>query len=107
MLFGEDGNDTLDGGQGADLITGGTGNDLIMGGAGADQFKFREGDGADVITDFEAGTDAIVFSDGQTTWRDLTTVMDGDDAVIYYGDNDVLTVENATLGDVWGAFDFY
>lgn len=107
MLFGESGNDTLDGGAGADLITGGAGNDTIMGGAGADQFKFRQGDGIDVITDFEAGKDMIVFSDGQTTWRDLTTVMDGDDAVIHYGDGDMLTVENATLGDVWDSFGFY
>lgn len=107
MLFGEAGEDTLDGGEGNDLLTAGTGNDIIAGGLGADQFKFRTGDGIDTLTDFEAGTDRIVFSDGQTTWQDLITVMDGDDAVIYYGDGDVLTVENATLSDVWGAFQFY
>lgn len=107
MLFGEEGKDTLDGGGGADLITAGTGDDMIAGGTGRDQFKFRQGDGTDVITDFEAGKDRIVFSDHQTTWRDLTTVMDGDDAVIYYGENDMLIVEDATLADVWGAFGFY
>jgi len=107
MLFGEAGNDTLDGGEGDDLITAGEGNDTITGGAGGDQFKFRQGDGIDVITDFEAGSDRIIFSDHQTTWRDLTTVMDGDNAVIRYGDDDVLTVNNATLGDVWDSFGFY
>jgi len=107
MLFGESGNDTVSGGAGKDLITAGTGDDIIAGGAGRDQFKFRQGDGADVITDFEAGKDRIVFSDHQTTWRDLTTAMQGDDAVIHYGDSDVLIVENATLGDVWDAFGFY
>ena len=107
MLFGEDGDDALFGGDGNDLITAGIGDDTITGGAGRDQFKFRQGDGTDVITDFESGQDRIIFSDHQTTWRDLTTVMDGDDAVIHYGERDILTVEDATLGDVWGAFGFY
>ncbi len=107
MLFGEGGNDTLDGQSGNDLITAGTGNDTIAGGAGADQFKFREGDGHDVITDFEAGSDRIIFSDHHTTWRDLKTEMQDGDAVIYYGESDVLIVEDATLGDVWASFGFY
>jgi len=107
MLFGEDGDDVLDGGAQADLITAGTGDDIIAGGAGRDQFKFRQGDGTDVITDFQAGKDRIIFSDHVTTWRDLTTEMVGDDAYIYYGTDDLLVVEDASLGDVWGAFGFY
>jgi Ca2+-binding RTX toxin-like protein len=107
MLFGEDGDDTLNGGEGADLITAGLGNDTIAGGNGRDQFKFRQGDGVDVITDFQAGLDRIIFSDHKTTWRDLTTEMSGDDAHIYYGADDLLVVEGASLADVWGAFGFY
>ena len=107
MLFGDDGDDVIEGGGGSDVITAGRGNDLIEGGAGADQFKFRAGDGMDRITDFEAGIDTIVFSDSQTQWNDLETVQQGDDVAILYGDGDLLLVDNATLAEVWSAFDFY
>ena len=39
-------NDRLEGGKNVDHLTGGE---------GADEFLFREGDGVDVITDFEGG----------------------------------------------------
>ena len=58
-LYGEDGDDTIDGGAGADTLTGG---------AGIDTFVIRAGDGgsnisdADVITDFQDGTDLIGMS---------------------------------------------
>jgi len=55
-----------------------------------------------------AGIDHIVFSDGATTWRDITTTERGDDTLIEYGTSgDSILVENATAGDVWGGFDFY
>ena len=62
-LFGNTGNDILDGGEGRDTINGGTGRDTIYGGAandrltggtGYDVFVFADGDGKDVITDFNA-----------------------------------------------------
>jgi Ca2+-binding RTX toxin-like protein len=62
-LFGNIGNDILDGGEGRDTINGGTGRDTIYGGAandrltggtGYDVFVFADGDGKDVITDFNA-----------------------------------------------------
>ncbi len=87
-LYGGSGNDTLNGDDGADRLEGGEGNDILVGGKhddrligdggndrleggkdadhltggeGADEFLFRKGDGVDVITDFEDGTDTIVF----------------------------------------------
>ncbi len=87
-LYGGSGDDTLDGDDGADRLEGGEGNDILVGGRhddrligdggndrlqggkdadyltggeGADEFLFRKGDGVDVITDFEDGTDTIVF----------------------------------------------
>ncbi len=87
-LYGGSGADTLDGDDGADRLEGGEGNDILSGGRhddrligdggndrleggkdadyltggeGADEFLFRKGDGVDVITDFEDGTDTIVF----------------------------------------------
>ncbi len=107
QLFGESGADTLVGDGGDDLMTAGEGNDVITGGAGADQFKFRAGDGVDVVTDFEAGIDNIVFSDGVTTWRDIVVTTAGNDMRIAYGADDMLTIQNATAAEVWGALDFY
>ncbi|MCR8550778.1 Hint domain-containing protein [Salipiger sp. P9] len=48
-------NDTIDGGLGDDLIGGDTGNDLLTGSDGNDTFSYSPGDGADTITDFNAG----------------------------------------------------
>ena len=58
-LGGSDGDDTLDGGAGADTYTGG---------AGVDVFTIKENEGgaslsgADVVTDFNDGTDLIGMS---------------------------------------------
>ncbi|WP_299508200.1 calcium-binding protein [uncultured Roseobacter sp.] len=73
IIYGEGGDDDLRGGSGDDIVLGGEGNDRIRGGdgldeltggTGADSFVFVGGDsGADTITDFELGTDRIVFDD--------------------------------------------
>lgn len=76
-LKGADGNDWLDGGNGKnrvyggagddfvfgrDSITGPNGSDTLTGGSGADTFYFNGGTGgADVITDFQLGTDVLQF----------------------------------------------
>ena len=54
--------DTITAGSGNDTLTGGTGADSLTGGSGNDVFAFKEDDeGADVIVDFETGTNQIVF----------------------------------------------
>src|SRR5688500_5747179 len=58
-LYGNGGNDTLDGGQGDDWLEGELGDDWLTGGEGTDVFSFNAGDGADVITDFQLGSDQI------------------------------------------------
>ena len=55
-LSGNDGNDIIRGGNGDDKITGGTGNDKLDGGHGNDEFIFDNGDGKDIILDFEDST---------------------------------------------------
>ena len=77
-LDGATGNDRLHGGDGADVLIGGTGNDNLFGEAGIDTFVFNDGDGVDVIRDFETGEtidlsgtsagsfDALVFKDVAT-----------------------------------------
>ena len=67
---GQGGDDVLSGGSGADSLTGGSGADDLTGGADADVFVYRNGDGgdtlaaADIITDFEDGTDLFGFAGG-------------------------------------------
>ena len=59
------GNDTLNGGTGNDVLFGGAGNDTLTGGEGDDKFVFlaNSNSGKDVITDFQAGSDKVVFAD--------------------------------------------
>ncbi|KAA2213298.1 calcium-binding protein [Teichococcus oryzae] len=71
-LHGGDDDDTIFGGTGDDILQGGGGSDIMTGGAGADTFLFAlapgtpdaafPGDPADIITDFESGTDVIDLS---------------------------------------------
>jgi serralysin len=71
-LTGNLGNNHLSGLDGADTLIGARGADTQTGGAGADTFVLRPGDGggalalADVITDFQNGTDSIGLGGGLT-----------------------------------------
>lgn len=56
LLRGGTGNDVLIGGNGADTLDGGAGNDTLTGGAGVDLIVATADGGADVVTDFTAGT---------------------------------------------------
>ncbi len=61
VLDGGAGEDRLIGDGGQDRLQGGKDTDYLTGGVGPDEFLFRRGDGVDVITDFEDGTDTIIF----------------------------------------------
>lgn len=67
------GNDILNGRKGHDQLDGGAGNDILIGGKGSDIFIFDEGDGRDVIRDFDP-----VAAGGQ----DLIAVEHPDDVSI-------------------------
>ena len=69
-LDGDDGNDTIAGGQGVETSNGGDGNDTIDGnrgndrgilGAGDDTFVWDPGDGSDIV-EGQAGTDTMQFN---------------------------------------------
>ncbi|WP_439526078.1 calcium-binding protein [Roseovarius mucosus] len=63
FLAGGGRNDLIDGGAGSDTINAGAGNDTITGGADADLFVFSsffDGE-ADIITDFEDGSDSFLI----------------------------------------------
>lgn len=99
-----DGADTLLGGAKADKLYGEKGNDYIWGdagkdrmwgGPGSDTFQFQEGDGKDVIVDFDAKgggkkQDYIALYEGETfTAR---AVNKGHDTLLDFGDGDTLTL---------------
>ena len=64
ILRGGEDNDYLNGGRGRDILEGGEGNDYLKGGWGADRFifnPFREGEGHDVVADFNPNRDKLVL----------------------------------------------
>ena len=100
-LVGTDGNDTLAGGNASDTITGGKGSDTMTGGAGSDVFVLSKGDGADTVTDFQAGTGGDVLrlqNYGITSWAAFQAALKqvGPDTVISLGGTDTLTLKNVT-----------
>lgn len=100
-LNGGSGDDTLVGGDGRDRLLGGSGDDTMTGGEGVDRFSFRSGDGEghDVITDFELGVDRLEFRGyGLNSFSDLQEIMAQveDDVVITLTQNSTVTLENLT-----------
>ncbi|WP_455372691.1 calcium-binding protein [Limibacillus halophilus] len=65
-LFGDGGNDLLFGDAGADRLSGGAGDDEMTGGGGKDIFVFADGDGNDLILDFQAKAGDLIDLSGQS-----------------------------------------
>ncbi|MCD6035796.1 MAG: putative rane anchored cell surface hemagglutinin, partial [Rickettsiales bacterium] len=85
-ITGGGGDDTLNGAAGVDSIAGGTGSDMITGGAGADQISLGSNDstvdyliyndsteGGDTVSQFEVGTDKVIFTGPYNTQLDDIT----------------------------------
>ena len=73
-LLGGAGNDTLSGGKGNDYLSGDKGNDSLWGGAGddtlwggdgSDIFLYKNGEGNDIISDYESSVDTIMVLNGK------------------------------------------
>lgn len=105
-LSGGDGNDMLRGGHGADRLRGGdgddrlvgnNGNDMMRGGKGADVFVFNDArEGHDVIADFDASEDSLVFGDAVP--ESYLLEQQGSDTTIQYGES-MLTLQNFDVQD--------
>lgn len=91
LLTGAAGEDVIEGGSGEDTINGGTDDDVLTGGSGADVFEFVEGDGTDVVTDFDVGVDALTFSGVDAS--DIEVATDGTDTTITYGDSEIVLTD--------------
>lgn len=97
-LDGGTGNDILKGGKGRDTLiansgdnklVGGKGNDQLIGGDGSDKFVFKTGHGDDVLTNFDAIADTLVFHTAET----LVYTVVGSDVLIEYGSDSVLVLD--------------
>ena len=117
-LYGNDGDDELDGGLGRDILYGdsASNDDYYMPGmesevqtGGADTFIVRAGDGglnidtADIIMDFEDGSDQIVLADG-LIFSELTLYQGEDDyssdVIIKHQDEYLIIVKNIQLSEL-------
>ena len=105
-LLGGGGKDTLQGGGGKDTLSGGAGADQVTGGGGTDVFVYSAGDGggslalADVISDFQEGTDVIDLSAfGLTGIGDARLDIDND------GVNATIAVDGEFLATLTGIID--
>jgi glycerophosphoryl diester phosphodiesterase len=106
VINGQGGNDTLTGLSGDDILRGGAGKDILTGGDGMDKFWIASGalpEGADTITDFQAGTDVIGIAglSGVTGIDNLSITQSGADTLISGLNKDlaILTgIQASTLG---------
>lgn len=96
-LYGGIGNDTLNGNGGNDTLDGGIGNDKLYGGAGNDTYIFSLGYGNDTIVDKE-GLNTIQFGSGITLDRIKGIRTGGNDLTIMIeGTEDKLVIEGFYL----------
>jgi Ca2+-binding RTX toxin-like protein len=105
-LYGNAGNDLLDGGSGNDYLEGGSGNDLLDGGSGND---YLEGGSGNDLLDGGSGNDYLEGGSGNDSYvfrrgGGYDTIYNYDSAT---GRSDTLAFDGVTLADVrlekWGS----
>ncbi|UTW56228.1 M10 family metallopeptidase [Kordiimonas sp. SCSIO 12610] len=74
QLFNGAGDDSVRGNFGDDTIFGGAGDDNLRGGFGADTFAFFDGNGDDVIGDFNIADDTLDLNGTEIDFTDLASV---------------------------------
>jgi VCBS repeat-containing protein len=96
-LWGEMGDDYLYGEEGDDRLEGGAGNDVLDGGAGADTYVFGKTGGHDVIRQFDAQNDRILFEAGiQASDLSISKNANGDWIIAINGADAELTLSGST-----------
>lgn len=105
MLWGDDGDDSIQGGKGDDWLNGGLGNDTLKGGKGNDVFVLANDNSMDTILDFEPGADKIELADS-LSFSDLIVIQGTDshrkDVLISLQDSDrlIAVIENQNIDDL-------
>ena len=69
------------------------------GGRGRDEFRFAEGDGRDIVFDF-GKADAIRLPSGAGSFADLQIRGRGGDALVRYGDGDVIRLDGVNAASL-------
>ncbi len=90
MLVGGNKKDLLKAGDGNSSLVGGKGNDTLIGGVGKDIFFYANGDGHDIIQNYESGSDVIHITAGTLKSKKLS----GADVVLSIG-NGSMKLKNA------------
>ncbi|MEL6235666.1 MAG: calcium-binding protein, partial [Pseudomonadota bacterium] len=101
FIDGNEGDDVLFGNTDDDLIIGGLGDDVLYGGGGIDRFLFLEGDGNDIIRDFQDNADKIWIRGGYS-FADLTIEDTGPHVQVSFELNDI-TIHNIDLNRITAA----
>ncbi|MEM9198156.1 MAG: hypothetical protein AAGD12_09915 [Pseudomonadota bacterium] len=103
-MRGGGGNDEMYGGGSNDTLTGDAGDDTLTGEAGADVFVINDGDGSDIITDFENGTDLIDLSgNSAVAFGDIGSIQFGDDLLVTIDGAETVVLQNFLKADLNGA----
>lgn len=100
LLSGGAGDDALYGGAGDDMLIGGTGDDCLYGEAGNDTYIFNEGDGNDIILDYDrsAGNQDTLLI--RTDYTNLLFGQSENDLVIDFKNaSDSITIQSWFMGD--------
>lgn len=88
IVIGSDGWDILIGGPQGDYLFAGIGKQTLTGLAGADRFVFDLGATRATITDFDAGSDKLVFKHAQNVdWHDVRVKSSHGNTIISVGDD--------------------
>lgn len=94
------GRDRIYGQGGDDTLHGDAGNDRLTGGPGSDLFVFANGEGKDVVTDFDAiggeGNQDFIGA----SFAEITVRRSGSDTVIDFGGGDTLTLLDVRARDI-------
>ncbi|MFW8595724.1 peroxidase family protein [Cribrihabitans neustonicus] len=99
VLRGHRGNDLLEGGGGNDTLAGGAGDNILQGDAGLDVFLFKTYEqGANRVTDYEAGHDQIRIHSRDPGGLEVTETSDG--VSIVNGDGWSLLIEGTGLAEL-------
>ncbi len=110
-LYGDIGNDYLDGGADDDVIYGNEGNDILIGGsdidtldggAGQDTYIFNRGDGKDTVIDTKADNNIFRFGAGISA-NDITLRLGS--LMLDFGNGDNLHITDIDHQDVFNSLE--
>lgn len=105
FLTGNAGANVITGGHGDQVLIGGAGNDRLTGGGGRDEFVHSRGDGADLISDFDAAAGGDLLRLTGHDFADTRAAIaafrqEGSAAVLRFADGSSLTLQNVRVADL-------